>query len=250
MAPLSLPETWIQLCGTFLVRLDGRRVDSDLPGAQGRALFAYLCLNRNRPVARDEAMEALWGEQLPSAPTIALNALLSKLRRALGAERLEGKSALRMSLPAEARIDVELAHDLLHRSRTALADGDWAGAVTAAHVILLRGFMPGHEGPWIEETRRELDGTLLEALECAVRAKLGIGGREVEHADRLARLLVARAPYRESGYALLMHVLAARGNVAEALRVYEELRVRLREELGIAPGAAVQEVHRSLLAQV
>ncbi|MDQ3723851.1 MAG: bacterial transcriptional activator domain-containing protein [Actinomycetota bacterium] len=152
-----------------------------------------------------------------------------------------------MSLPLDAQIDVELAQDLLHRSRTALAAGDWAGAWTPAHVILLRGFMPGHEGPWSEDMRRELNDTLLDALECAVKAKLGIGGREVEHADQLARRLVARAPYRESGHALLMSVLAGRGNIAEALRVYDQLRVRLRDELGIAPGAAVQEVHRTLL---
>ena len=213
-------------------------------------LFAYLCLNRMRPVTRDEAMEALWGERLPSAPGVALNALLSKLRRVLGVGRVEGKGALRMSLPPGAQVDVELAYDLLHRSRTALAAGDPAAAWTPAHVILLRGFMPGHDGPWIEDLRRELDEALLNAIECAVRAKLGIGGREVEHAERLVRLLVARAPYRESAHALLMRVLAARGNVAEALRVYDELRVRLREELGIAPGGAIQELHRSLLARV
>ena len=33
-----------------------------------------------------------------------------------------------------------------------------------------------------------------------------------------------------------MAALAAGGNVAEALRAYEDLRVRLREELGAAPG--------------
>lgn len=225
-------------------------MEGELPGAQGRALFAYLCLNRTRPVTRDEAIEALWGDQLPSAPAVALNALLSKLRRVIGGDRLEGKGVLRMRLPLGAAVDVELALDLLHRSRTALASGDWAGAWTPAHVILLRGFMPGHAGPWIEATRRELDDALIDALECAVKAKLGIGGREVEHADRLARMLVVRAPYRESGHALLMRVLAARGNVAEALRVFDELRVRLREELGIAPGAALQELHRSLLARV
>jgi Bacterial transcriptional activator domain len=36
-------------------------------------------------------------------------------------------------------------------------------------------------------------------------------------------------------------------NVAEALRVYERLRVLLREELGIAPSPTVQAVHRRLL---
>jgi pentatricopeptide repeat protein len=91
---------------------------------------------------------------------------------------------------------------------------------------------------------------LLDALECAVNSKLGIGGREVEHAEQLARVLVARAPYRESAHGLLMRVLAQRGNVAEALRVYDELRVRLREELGIAPAAGLQEMHRTLLTAV
>ena len=224
-------------------------MEADLPGAQGRALFAYLCLNRTRSVARDEVMEALWGERLPSAPTVALNALLSKLRRVIGVDRLEGRNALRMSLPLDAEVDVEVAQELVHRARTALAAADPARAWTPAHVILLRGFMPGHEFPWIEQMRRELDDLLVDALECAVKAKLGIGGREVEHADRLARLLVSRAPYRESGHALLMRVLAARGNIAEALRVFEELRVRLRDELGIAPGAAIQEMHRSLLGR-
>ena len=44
-----------------------------------------------------------------------------------------------------------------------------------------------------------------------------------------------------------MEALARRGNVAEALRAYEKLRVLLREELGIAPGPTVQGVHRQLL---
>jgi DNA-binding SARP family transcriptional activator len=229
------------------VRIAGNRVEDQLPGAQGRALFAFLCMSRSRPVTRDEIMAALWGERLPAAPAVAVNALLSKMRRVIGADHLAGKSAVRMVLPADARVDVEIAQQLLHRSRTALAAGQPASAWTPAHVILSRRFMPGHEGPWIDEMRRELHGLLLDALECAVRAKLGIGGREVEHAQRLAQLLVTLAPYRESGYALLMQVLAARGNVAEALLTYDNLRVRLREDLGIAPGAAVQGLHRTLL---
>ena len=44
-----------------------------------------------------------------------------------------------------------------------------------------------------------------------------------------------------------MEVLAARGNPAEALLVYDKLRVRLREELGTTPSDATQAVHRRLL---
>jgi DNA-binding SARP family transcriptional activator len=46
-----------------------------------------------------------------------------------------------------------------------------------------------------------------------------------------------------------MEALERRGNVAEALRAYERLRVLLREELGIAPSPILQAVHRRLLEQ-
>ena len=232
------------------MRIQGERADEALPGAQGRVLFAYLCLNRTRVVSREEAMEAIWDDAPPSAPNVALNALISKLRRALGAERVQGKGGLRISLPADALVDVESAIAALHRSQTACSAGHWAGAWGPGHVILERGFMPGHEGRWIAETREQLEHLRVDALECAVTAKLGIGGFELGPGERLARELVAVAPYRESGHVLLMRTLAARGNVAEALRAYDELRVRLRDELGIAPGPEAQEVHRSLLAQV
>jgi hypothetical protein len=52
---------------------------------------------------------------------------------------------------------------------------------------------------------------------------------------------------RESGYRLLMEVLAARGNIAEALREYEELRVLLRDELGATPSPQIQALHLQLL---
>ena len=52
---------------------------------------------------------------------------------------------------------------------------------------------------------------------------------------------------RESGYRYLMEALVARGNAAEALQVYEQLRTLLREELGAAPSPATQQLHRTLL---
>ena len=44
-----------------------------------------------------------------------------------------------------------------------------------------------------------------------------------------------------------MEALAAQGNTAEALRVYDELRDLLRDELGTAPSAELQALHRRLL---
>ena len=87
----------------------------------------------------------------------------------------------------------------------------------------------------------------LRALEAYAGAALGIGGTELAAAVRAGRELTRREPYRESGWQLLMQALAAEGNAAEALRAYERLRCLLRDELGVAPSAATQELHRALL---
>jgi len=44
-----------------------------------------------------------------------------------------------------------------------------------------------------------------------------------------------------------MRALEARGNSAAALAVYDRLRRLLRDELGAAPGAATQALHKHLL---
>jgi SARP family transcriptional regulator, regulator of embCAB operon len=87
----------------------------------------------------------------------------------------------------------------------------------------------------------------VRAHECMVESGLGIGGGEIGNAERTARRLVQLAPLDEQAYRLLMRTLAARGNVAEALLVYERLRAAMREELGAAPSAATQALHRGLL---
>ena len=80
VAPGSLPR--IQLCGRFVVELDGRRIESQLPSRQGRLLFAYLALNHDRALTRDELVDALWPYATPAAAPSALTVLVSKLRAA------------------------------------------------------------------------------------------------------------------------------------------------------------------------
>jgi pentatricopeptide repeat protein len=85
------------------------------------------------------------------------------------------------------------------------------------------------------------------ALEAYSASCLGIGGTELAGAERAARNLLERSPLRETGYALLMDALAAQGNVAEAMGVYDRARTTLDQELGMMPGRAIQEAHARLL---
>jgi DNA-binding SARP family transcriptional activator len=245
------PAARIQLCGRLVVRMGGRRIEHELPGRQGRLAFAYLAANRMRPIARFELAEALWPDGLPGSPDSALSALLSKLRRILGADVLSGRSTLDLALPPGTLIDTEAALEAIHRAEAAIRRRDFAAAWAPARVSLhttSRVFLAGEESPWIDERRRSLDDVRLRALECVAEAGLGLGPSELDSALRSGRALIALAPLRESGYRLLMEGLVARGDPAEALVVYNDLRCRLRDELGVGAGPETQAVYRRLLA--
>jgi DNA-binding SARP family transcriptional activator/class 3 adenylate cyclase len=240
----------IQLCGRVVIELDGRRIEDELPGRQGKVLFAYLVANRLRPVGRDELIDLLWPDQVPSGADSSLSALLSKLRRALGRECLDGRSSLQLQLPERSWVDLEAGMEAIHRAESALTREDWPAAWSAARVALhiaRRRFLSGEEGHWVDDLRRQLADVYIRSLEVSAEAGLAIGGTELGTAERSARSLINEAPYRESGSRVLMEVLARRENVAEALQVYEALRRRLRDDLGAAPSAGTQALYQHLL---
>src|SRR4051812_10541197 len=248
---METPRTRIELCGRLLVEIDGEGLQAALPGRQGRLLFAYLVLNRDRPVRRDELVDVLWSENgQPESAEALLRPPLSRLRKALGPGRLEGRTELTLVLPDGAWIDWEVAHAALARTREALGAGDhqtaWQAANEAAE-IASAGLLPGLEADWIDERRRELADLRVEALEAAATAGAALGGAHLAGAERAAQAAVEAAPFRESARAALMEVLRAGGNVAEALRAYEDLRTMLRDELGTAPSARVIALHERLL---
>jgi DNA-binding SARP family transcriptional activator len=246
----SLGQTTIELCGRLKVEIQGESLETRLPGRQGRMLFAYLAANRERPVPRDELMGALWPSTPPAAPGPALSTLLTRLRQAVGKGILEGRHELWLRLPAGASIDLEVMQARAARAERALASNDLRDALKAGREALVfteRRLLPEFTEPWVEERRREIDERKLAMLEVCARAGLVLGGHELTAAERAARTLVTHNPYRESSYALLMEIHAAQGDVAQALRVYDALRVLLRDELGVLPSPALIKLADGLL---
>jgi DNA-binding SARP family transcriptional activator len=233
------------------VEIKSRRCEDELPGRQGRLLFVYLAANRSRPVARGELVDVLWPREPPRTAETTMAGVLSRLRHVLGENVLHGREQLRLVLPADTWIDVEVAIRAIHEAETAVHTGDWPRAWIGGRVALdvsRREFATGCDAPWIDERRRSLGALQASALECIGEAGLGLGGTEIAAAERCGRALVALEPFRESGYRLLMRALEARGNAADALAVYDQLRHVLRDELGTAPSPATQALHKHLLA--
>src|SRR3954469_18154053 len=143
---METPRTRIELCGRLLVEIDGEGLQGALPGRQGKLLFAYLVLNRARPVRRDRLVGVLWSENgQPESADARLRPPLSRLRKALGPGRLEGRTELTLVLPADAWVDWEVAHEARTRTRAALGSGDYRTALDAATEaadIAGRGLLP------------------------------------------------------------------------------------------------------------
>ena len=218
--------------------------------AKPRVRFTYLTVTRALPCSRDQLIEALWPYRAPAGADTALSALLSRLRTVVGTDVLCGRAEIHLALPPASWIDLEAAEEAIHRAEAAVAQRDWArgwGPSLIAMFTARRGFLPNEDLPWAEEYRQRLGEIHISALECYAAVALGVGGSELAPGERSARDLVKLAPYRERGHALLMEILAARGNGAEALRIYEQLRQRLRDELGATPAPELRLLQERLL---
>jgi len=232
-----------------MIEIDGQRLEHLLPGRQGRTLFAFLVVHHDRSVPRPEIIDALWPTGGPESADAALSVLLSRLRRPLGADRVDGRGGVRLDL-SDASIDLDTARHAIHRAESAVVQQQWERAWASAQAALFtarRGFLPGEDALWVDEVRRELEELHVRSLEAYGAAGLGLGGTEMAAALEAGRRLVSLAPLRESGHRLLMRALAGEGNPAEALRAYDTLRTLLRDELGVSPSAQSQALYEALL---
>jgi predicted ATPase/DNA-binding SARP family transcriptional activator len=224
-----------------------------VPGAKERALLADLVVHAGRVVSADRLVEDLWGEEPPGNPANALQGRVSALRRALGS----AGSKLVVTRPPGYVLEVDAEQvdagrfEGLVGEATALASAEppraaqlleealglWRGAALAEFA----------ERPWAQAEAARLEELRLAAVEALVELRLAAGG----HAGLVGELeaLVAADPTRERPRGQLMVALYRSGRQADALRVYQETREVLAEELGIDPSPELQRLHQAILVQ-
>ena len=229
--------------------------EADLAGRQGRLAFVYLVAERERVVTQSELAELLWPDSLPPSWPVALSAVISKLRQRLGTIGLDRDRIIANAFrcyqfrpPPETWIDLEAATDALHQAEGAVQAGQPEaayGPALIATTIARRPFLTGEDAPWVITRRERLRDILVRALDCRVEALVRNG--ELALAQDQARAAVELEPFRESGYRRLMQVLVKRGDRAEAVRVYQDCKRRLAEELGVAPSGETETLLRTML---
>ncbi|GLB66866.1 hypothetical protein AHIS1636_13050 [Arthrobacter mangrovi] len=113
------------------------------------------------------------------------------------------------------------------------------------HLVEDADLLPGWYEDWVVAEQERWQRLRLTVLERLARQYLDQGN--TEQAMEAARAATMIEPLRESAQRLLMQACLAEGNHAEALRLYQSFRVRLRREFGVAPSAIIADLIGPLL---
>ena len=247
----------IQVLGVMRVSVDGERPvgGAVVAGRRRRAVLARLVVARNAVVPVDRLIDDLWSGAPPPSALGALQVHVSYLRRALEPDRIarrpsaalsSGPGGYALSLPGDA-VDA-------WRFEAALtgADGrrefpDTAGLYAALALWNGPAFADFADEPWVLAEAARLD-----ELRSAAREHLAEGllaeGEYLESAS-VATALTREQPLREGSWRLLALALYAGGRQGDALAALRRARSGLADELGVDPGAALQQLERDILAQ-
>jgi DNA-binding SARP family transcriptional activator/ABC-type branched-subunit amino acid transport system substrate-binding protein len=220
-----------------------------LGGGKQRALLAVLLLRRNEVVSTDRLIEDLWSGRPPATALKIVQLYVSQLRKALGEGVLVTRAPGYLLAVGPGQLDADRAGRLLEEARGALAAGDAAAASDSLREALALWRGPVLSDFAYDEFAQSEIGRLgalrIDTVEERIEADLALG----RHADLVPELtvLVGEQPLRERLRAQLMLALYRCGRQADALAVHRDARRVLDEELGLAPGKALQELERRIL---
>jgi WD40 repeat protein/DNA-binding SARP family transcriptional activator/energy-coupling factor transporter ATP-binding protein EcfA2 len=221
-----------------------------LGGPKPRTLLVHLVLELGRLVPTVRLIDMVWGESPPPAARNSLQTYVSHLRRALGAERLEGRSGGYLLNGDREEVDVFRFERLVGEARQVAVEdpaaavrlyrqalGLWRGPALddLADQPSLRGEIARFEELWLAATGERI----------AREVELG---RHVEAVPELERLL-GRYPLRERLWGQLMVALYRSGRQGDALGAFQRARGVLREQLGVDPSSELRRLHEQVLRQ-
>ncbi|MCW2857904.1 MAG: putative DNA-binding protein [Marmoricola sp.] len=218
-----------------------------LADRKARLVLRLLALARGRAIPTAALADAVWGDNAPSRPADQVAVLVSRLRRALGRDRIEyGDHGYQLiydwlDLDELAGVTAEAEHR--HQS------GNNLGAVAACRIALtlIRGPLPalGTEADWAQADLAAANRLVRRARRTAAAAMLETG--EWLDALDLAAVDLQDDPYDEEAARHLMraHVLA--GRPGAALAVFASLRATLEDDLGTDPAAETGALHEAIL---
>jgi len=250
--PASAPTWRIELLGSLRVWHGPQPVD--LGPMKQRALFAVLALNAEECVSVDKLLDAGWGTPRPRGARQLVYTYIARLRQAFEptAPRRQRDHVI-SSMPAGYQLnigrehsDLGRFHQLVARAHEKLANGALAPAFQLLGEALRL---------WRDPTLAELEALLrssdrIDSLRRswadAAATYVGLGLRLGQPSAVLpaAHQIAAADPLNEAAQAKYLEVLGHTGQRAAAIEQFGLVCGRLRDELGVRPGAGLVRTYR------
>lgn len=234
-----------RVLGPLEVRRNGDVIP--IPAPKQRALLGVLLLHANEPVAQDELIDLLWGDDAPPSARASLQNQIHAIRRVLGAEVVERHPAGYVVHVEPGRLDLERFEQLVVEARR--SEPHERAARLREALACWRGpaLVEFPSEPFAQHEIGRLEEERLSAVEERIDADLALG----LHAEVTGELegLVERHPLRERLWAQLMLALYRSGRQAEAVSTYRRAHQAFADELGIEPGSHLRDLQRAMLAQ-
>jgi predicted ATPase/DNA-binding SARP family transcriptional activator len=238
----------IAVLGPIEVRRDGHIVP--VPAGRTSELLVRLALETGVLVRSDRLVDDLWTEGVVHTRRNTLQSKVAKLRRALGDPSViasgDGGYTLAVA-PSEVDALAVLAHAATASRLLDAGDDLGAADLCASALKMYRGdvLAAAGDGEWVNPHRARLEETQRRLVETQFSARLRLG----DVGDVIAELevAVARYPFQEGLWELLITALYRAGRQADALATYQRVRKQLASELGLEPGSQLQQLEQQIL---
>jgi DNA-binding SARP family transcriptional activator/tetratricopeptide (TPR) repeat protein len=214
-------------------------------GPRQTKVLAALLLAANRVLTIQQLIDTVWDDDPPTTARKQIQNCIWMLRKNMAV--LADGPGYRIKVDA-GQLDVQAFQDLVAEAQVCAANDEPARAVDhlQAALRLWRGpALAGIPGRTIEAGATRLEELRLAAVEQRLDLELQLG----RHHGLVSELteLVAAHPLRERLAGQLMLALHRCGRQADALSVFQGVRTRLAEQLGLDPGTDLQDLHTRIL---
>lgn len=246
----------IRLLGGLLLESGGRTLPR-IPSRPGRTLFAYLVLNRDREVARDQLTGLFWPDMPDSQARRRLSQALWQVQTLLNEAGLSGTyiqagaNTVRFNPAADYWLDVEE----FERTTAAVKAAAAGGGVSSAEVARLSGavdlyrgdLLSGFYDDWLLVDQQRLRQVYFRTLRDLATIHKSRG--EFDDALVYSRRLALLDSLNEEAHRDVMRLCLLAGRPNDALLQYEVCYSTLADELGAEPEPETTALFESIAAQ-
>jgi DNA-binding SARP family transcriptional activator/tetratricopeptide (TPR) repeat protein len=217
-----------------------------VPTGRLRILLASLALSAGQAVGIHTLAERLWPERPPANARAVLHTYVGRLRKLAGKDVIRTHPYGYQVAIAPDAVDVHRFRSLLDQAGRAGSTGDELTLLRAALALWRGAPFADLDSTWLHrDVAVQLTDDFLTATGRRIELELDTGSSDPVIAE--LRDLTTKHPERESLWLLLITALHRVGRRADALKAYEQIRLTLRDELGVEPGEPLVRLYRELL---